>query len=296
MLSREAQKSCHATRGFTLIELLVVIAILSILIAILMPALGKAREVARKKVCQTRLSSIHTASIQRSADYLGYVGQADERWCSVVSGTQKKMAILQNTPIIDWGDHGQSKDIDETDNHWWRTCYSVDYMGESKQEKKMDSTFQCPSQIEGCKYLLAPYPQLTLDGEKAWCQGGGDQARQRGGYAMSGQPWEWVECVPVPGGKWLHHERWYPGSGRRVTRTYVRGLRAASKLIAFGDQSDSNSYGELYPFIGKHVGGWRHDKGGGYQDWYKNIVFWDGHVGDYDLDGDKNEFWDDDPE
>jgi len=67
----------HNRNGFTLIELLVVISIIALLLAVMMPALQKAKEQASKTVCASRLRSISTGAFLFVADNNGWFPMTD---------------------------------------------------------------------------------------------------------------------------------------------------------------------------------------------------------------------------
>ena len=55
-------------KGFTLIELLVVVSIIALLVSILLPALSKAREQAKRAVCLSNVKGLGTATVMYATD------------------------------------------------------------------------------------------------------------------------------------------------------------------------------------------------------------------------------------
>ena len=94
-------------RGFTLIELLVVIAIIAVLMAILMPALNRAREQGKRAMCNGNLKQLT----------LAWIMYADENDGKLVNG-----APLGTPGQADAGPGNHPNEIP-----WVGRCYASDY-------------------------------------------------------------------------------------------------------------------------------------------------------------------------
>ena len=136
-----AVKKLFGTRkkaGFTLIELLVVIAVIALLMAILLPALSRAREQARRAVCQTNMKSMCTAVVIFADDNNNQVPPLSEN-PNYVEQTQNHWARWWHT---DDGIPDPTKWVD----YWnlgflWRDGYI-----------KQGEVFYCPSRRAVFKY------------------------------------------------------------------------------------------------------------------------------------------------
>jgi prepilin-type N-terminal cleavage/methylation domain-containing protein/prepilin-type processing-associated H-X9-DG protein len=78
---RAAKIRLRSPRGFTLPELLIVVAIIAILVSIIVPAAGRARELSQRTVCMNRVRGLAQASIAFATEHKGQL--PNPNWISI---------------------------------------------------------------------------------------------------------------------------------------------------------------------------------------------------------------------
>ena len=146
--------------AFTLIELLVVIAIIALLVSILMPALSKARDLARTAVCASNLKSIGLALHQYATDFSGAMPAAYARDPKTGSGAYA--TYLDNFWHTRLARHGYLPAVVRSDGYYEMgelvNCPSV----ELKSEAEL-GTWQWQMQVYGMR-VYRHFPIANGDG------------------------------------------------------------------------------------------------------------------------------------
>ena len=127
-------KTVRYRRGFTLVELLVVIAIIALLMAILMPALNRAREHGKRAVCFGNVRQL----------ILAWSIYADENADRIVNGAAGYS--LQN---MSGGDHSKELAwVDELSTDWDTTIQGIKD-GALWSYIRDDKVYRCPTGRRG---------------------------------------------------------------------------------------------------------------------------------------------------
>ncbi|MFW6133553.1 MAG: type II secretion system protein [Planctomycetota bacterium] len=192
-------------RGFTLIELLVVIAIIALLVAILMPTLNEAKDMARTVACQTNLSQMGRAMRVYAADFGG--------------------TLCYDTHLTAWGLGGHGYGLPKTPGHIRDYLDGTPVYFSAKPNQEPDGpagVMYCPAykaipDIRG----RSPYP--GWEGRYATCFQNMGPTHIARSYRIN----DWFAEIPTS------HNWNKTSTDKKVPK--MTDVRAASKLVLFSE-------------------------------------------------------------
>jgi prepilin-type N-terminal cleavage/methylation domain-containing protein/prepilin-type processing-associated H-X9-DG protein len=142
--------------GFTLVELLVVIACIGLLVGMLLPAVQRSREAARRTHCQNNLRQVGLALLHFHDNHGSFPASG---WTKVGPGNPYGKYVGWRALILPLLEQANLQDAYDFELHWWE--------GTNPATGTIAvSTFRCPSVPAGPAVLAAvpkpPRPALTF--------------------------------------------------------------------------------------------------------------------------------------
>jgi prepilin-type N-terminal cleavage/methylation domain-containing protein/prepilin-type processing-associated H-X9-DG protein len=179
-------------KGFTLIELLVVISIIALLMAILMPALAKVRQIAHRVVCGSHLSGLGKSIELYSNEHEGKYPRAGKKgsvWGSIINRWNPIAANGIDDETEAYGDL-------PTGNH--ATITSCLYLL-IKYSDASAKQFVCGGDTTASVFTLSKWPPATVTNNdllEAWDFGSTDPATGQPDPAEAGKHCSYAYQIP----------------------------------------------------------------------------------------------------
>lgn len=251
-------------RGFTLVELLVVIGIIAVLVSILLPAVGRAREMGRTATCLSNLRQIGQAALAYATKFDGYTlpaGYAHPTDIGSGSGSTNRdsetwATILVNQKLLTVPQIDSPTAAATTGHSPLRCPTGTDEVAYSEFYAGGSSTTTVSTDIPNRKDARASRPIRSKSDQTgvivdAW-------------YGMNG-------TVSDFNGK-QHPGRRLPDQNNKTDFSLVKlsKIKSASRLVMMYDGIWLNAWVDADRVSARHHNSTR-----------TNILFYDGHVGTY---------------